>query len=83
MLIRALCLGKIILRQSLQQNSWKTFVMTSIMFGYYWDRKQNYMIDYCSYDTRKAEQFCTLGREYLKEVFPQKYNEQAFFLKPH
>ena len=47
---------------------------------YYWDRKQNYMIDYCSYDTRKAEQFCTLGREYLKEVFPQKYNEQAFSL---
>ena len=33
MLIRALCLGKIILRQSLQQNSWKTFVMTLIMFG--------------------------------------------------
>lgn len=47
---------------------------------YYWDRKQNYMIDYCSYDTRKAEQFCTLGREYLKEVFPLKYNEQAFSL---
>lgn len=41
---------------------------------YYWDRKHNYMIDYCSYDTRKAEQFCTLGKECLKEVFPLKYN---------
>lgn len=47
---------------------------------YYWDRKHNYMIDYCSYDTRKAEQFCTLGKECLKEVFPLKYNEQAFSL---
>ena len=47
---------------------------------YYWDRKQNYMIDYCSYDTRKAEQFCTLGRECLKEVFPLKYNKQEFSL---
>ena len=47
---------------------------------YYWDRKHNYIIDYCSYDTRKAEQFCTLGKECLKEVFPLKYNEQAFSL---
>lgn len=47
---------------------------------YYWDRKHNYMIDYCSYDTRKAGQFCTLGKECLKEVFPLKYNEQAFSL---
>ena len=47
---------------------------------YYWDRKHNYIIDYCSYDTRKAEQFCTLGKECLKEVFPVKYNEQAFSL---
>ena len=47
---------------------------------YYWDRKHNYIIDYCSYDTRKTEQFCTLGKECLKEVFPLKYNEQAFSL---
>ena len=47
---------------------------------YYSDRKHNYIIDYCSYDTRKAEQFCTLGKECLKEVFPLKYNEQAFSL---
>ena len=47
---------------------------------YYWDRKQNYMIDYCSYDTRKAEQLCKLGRECLKEVFPLKYNKQVFSL---
>ena len=47
---------------------------------YYWDRKRNYMTDYCSYATRKAELFGTLGREYLNEVFPQKYNKQEFSL---
>lgn len=47
---------------------------------YYWDRKRNYMIDYCSYDTGKAEQFGTLGREWLDVVFPQKYNKQELSL---
>lgn len=47
---------------------------------YYWDRKRNYMIDYCSYDTEKAEQFGTLGRECLDVVFPQKYNKQELSL---
>ena len=47
---------------------------------YYWDRKRNYMTNYCSYDTRKAELFGTLGREYLNEVFPRKYNKQEFCL---
>lgn len=42
---------------------------------YYWDRKRNYMIDYCSYDSYKAELFGKLYREYLNEVFPYKYEE--------
>lgn len=42
---------------------------------YYWDRKRNYMIDYCSYDSYKAELFGKLYREYLNEVFPHKYEE--------
>ena len=36
---------------------------------YYWDGKQNYMKNYCSYDTRKAELFGTTGREYLNEPY--------------
>lgn len=47
---------------------------------YYWDRKRNYMIDYCSYNTGKAEQFGTLGRECLNEVFPHKYDETELSL---
>lgn len=47
---------------------------------YYWDRKRNYMIDYCTYDTGKTEQFGTLGRECLDVVFPQKYNKQELSL---
>ena len=37
--------------------------------------KRNYMIDYCSYDSYKAELFGKLDREYLNEVFPHKYEE--------
>lgn len=47
---------------------------------YYWDRKRNYMIDYCSYDSYKAELFGKLDREYLNEVFPHKYDETNFSL---
>ena len=42
---------------------------------YYWDRKRNYMIEYCSYDSYKAELFGKFDREYLNEVFPHKYEE--------
>lgn len=44
---------------------------------YYWDDKRNYMIDYCTYDIGRANRFCTFGRDYLREVFPDKYDEQA------
>ena len=47
---------------------------------YYWDRKRNYMIEYCSYDSYKAELFGKLDREYLNEVFPHKYDETNFSL---
>ncbi len=42
---------------------------------YYWDNKRNYMIDYCEYDSRKAESFGRFTREYLNEVFPHRYEE--------
>lgn len=47
---------------------------------YYWDRKRNYMNDYCTYDSYKAELFGKYGREYLNEVFPHKYDEINFSL---
>lgn len=47
---------------------------------YYWDRKKNYMVDYCSYDSYEAESFGKLDREYLNEVFPHKYDEANFSL---
>lgn len=47
---------------------------------YYWDRKKNYMVDYCSYDSYEAESFGKLDREYLNEVFPHKYDETNFSL---
>ena len=47
---------------------------------YYWDNKRNYMIDYCTYDSDRANRFCTLGRDYLREVFPNKYDEQDISL---
>lgn len=47
---------------------------------YYWDNKRSYMIDYCSYDSHKAEMFGKLDREYLNEVFPHKYDETEFSL---
>ena len=47
---------------------------------YYWDRKRNYMIDYCTYDSYKAELFGKIDRKYLNEVFPHKYDETNFSL---
>lgn len=47
---------------------------------YYWDDKRNYMINYCSYDSYKANLFGKLDREYLNEVFPHKYDENDFSL---
>lgn len=47
---------------------------------YYWDRKKNYMVDYCSYNSYEAESFGKLDREYLNEVFPHKYDETNFSL---
>ena len=47
---------------------------------YYWDDKRNYMINYCSYDSYKANLFGKLDREYLNEVFPHKYDEIDFSL---
>lgn len=47
---------------------------------YYWDNKRNYMIDYCAYDTGKAELFGKMAREYLNEVFPRKYTDMEFSL---
>lgn len=47
---------------------------------YYWDDKQNYMRDYCTYNTGKAELHGMMAREYLNEVFPHKYDEKVFSL---
>lgn len=47
---------------------------------FYWDDKQNYMRDYCTYNTGKAELHGKMAREYLKEVFPHKYDEKVFSL---
>lgn len=47
---------------------------------YYWDRKRNYMIDYCTYDSYKAELFGKFDREYLNEVFPHKYDKMNLSL---
>lgn len=47
---------------------------------YYWDRKRNYMLKYCTYDSYEAELFGKLDREYLNEVFPHKYDETKFSL---
>lgn len=45
---------------------------------YYWDDKQNYMRDYCTYNTGKAELHGKMAREYLSEVFPRKYDNIDF-----
>lgn len=47
---------------------------------YYWDRKRNYIIDYCTYDSCNAELFGKIDREYLNEVFPHKYDGTNFSL---
>lgn len=47
---------------------------------YYWDRKRNYMIDYCTYDSYKAELFGKFDREYLNEVFPHKCDKMNLSL---
>lgn len=47
---------------------------------YYWDDKQNYMRNYCTYNTGKAELHGKMAREYLNEVFPLKYDETVFSL---
>ncbi len=47
---------------------------------YYWDNKRNYMIEYCSYDSERAERFGKFTREYLNEVFLHKYDEQKMSL---
>ena len=45
---------------------------------YYWDDKRNYMLDYCTYDTGKADLHGKKAREYLSEVFPRKYDNIDF-----
>lgn len=47
---------------------------------YYWDDKRNYMMDYCTYDGGRANRFCTFGRDYLREVFPNMYDRQDISL---
>lgn len=47
---------------------------------YYWDNKCGCMVDYCYYDERKANLYCQLGREYLNEVFPHKYEKEKLSL---
>lgn len=45
---------------------------------YYWDDKQNYMMNYCSYDSGRADLNGKIAREYLSEVFPHKYDDMDF-----
>lgn len=45
---------------------------------YYWDDKRNYMQDYCTYNTGKADLHGKIAREYLSEVFPHKYDNMDF-----
>lgn len=47
---------------------------------YYWDNKHSYIIPYSDYDSNKANMFCSLGQDYLNEVFPHKYRNINFSL---
>lgn len=43
---------------------------------FYWDDKQNYMKGHYVYKTEEAERFSTLGREYLKAVFSEEFDNR-------